>query len=162
MKSYLFVIFGSLPFLSSCDSNNSIQNGKSEIQEVENFIIEYYEVMSSRNWRAYQEFFSEKATLTTIWQDSTEIRQQIFSNTISEFVAQTANGPDSRPIFEEKPRTIDVEIKNNLASVWVKYEAKFGGKKDLIEWEGYDLFSLLKFNDKWYITSITYISDEYE
>lgn len=160
MKSYLFVIFGSLLFLSSCGNSNSIQNGNSEIKEVENFIVDYYEEMSARNWSAYQGFFSEKATLTTIWQDSTEIRQQIFTNTISEFVAQTANGPDSQPIFEEKPLKIEVEIKNNIASVWVKYEAKFGNQNELLEWKGYDLFSLLKFNNKWHITSITYVSVE--
>lgn len=107
-------------------------------------------------------FFSEKATLTTIWLDTSDTNPQIFTNTISEFVAQTANGPDSQPVFEEKPLTIDVEIKNNLASVWVKYEAKFGSENEIIEWKGHDLFSLLKFNDKWYITSISYISDESE
>jgi len=55
---------------------------------------------------------------------------------------------------------IDVKINNNLASVWVKYETKFGSKNKLMEWTGNDLFSLLKFNDKWYIISITYLSGE--
>ena len=158
MKSYVLVILGSLLFLSSCDNNNSA-NGNTEIKEVENFIVEYYEVMSSRNWSAYQDFFADKAILTTVWHESSDADPQIFTNTISEFVAQTANGPDSKPIFEEKPLTIEVELKNNLASVWAKYEAKFGSANELVEWEGYDLFSLLKHNDKWYITSITYLSD---
>lgn len=54
-----------------------------------------------------------------------------------------------------------VEVKGNLASVWVKYEARFGTEDNLIQWKGTDLFSLLRFNDRWYITSLTYVSDEF-
>jgi len=93
------------------------------------------------------QLFSEKATLTTIWPDSSDTNPQIFTKTILEFVSQTANEPDSQPIFKEKPLTIDVNLKNNLASDWVKYEAKVGSKNEPIEWKGYDLFSLLKFNN---------------
>ena len=160
MKSNIILVFGSLLFFLSCDNNYSVNTGDSETKEVENFIVRYYEVMSSRNWSAYQEFFSEQAVLTTIWQDSTNTGLQIFTSSISDFITQTDYGPDSQPIFEENPINIDVEIKNGLASVWVKYEAKFGSENELIEWKGYDLFSLLKFNSKWHITSITYLSDE--
>lgn len=157
MKNHLFVIFGFLLFVSSCGSKKSVNNDNSETQEVESLILEYYEVMSARNWPAYREFFSEKAILTTVWQDSTEANPQIFSNTISGFLAQTSSGPDSQPIFEEKPVHIEMEIKNNLAAVWVNYEAKFGSENNLIEWKGYDLFSLIKFEDQWKIASLTYI-----
>lgn len=160
MKNYVLVIFGLLLLLSGCGEKKFINNINPEIEEVENFIVEYYKVMSSRNWLEYQEFFSDKAILTTIWQDSAGAKKQIYTNSISDFVAQTADGPDSQPIFEENPIDMDVKIKNNLASVWVKYEAKFGSEHNLIEWTGYDLISLLKFNNKWYITSITYVSDE--
>lgn len=162
MKKIFIVLFWSATVLYSCGINTTAESDNPKIKEIENFIVDYYEVMSSRNWSAYQLFFSEKATLSTIWQESVDTDIKIFTNSISEFVAQTANGPDSQPIFEEKPLSIDVEINNNLASVWVKYEAKFGSEKELIEWKGYDLFSLLNFNDKWYVTSITYVSNESE
>jgi len=156
MKKIIILII-SLPIvLLSCNNNRSVQSENSQIKYVENFIVQYYEVMSSRDWSAYQELFAEKATLTTIWRDSTETKRLIFTNTISEFVAQTANGPDSQPIFEEKPLKIDIEIKNNLAAVWVEYGAKFGRENELIEWKGYDLFSLINFEGNWKIASLTY------
>ena len=158
MKNCLLVIFGLLLLFSSCDHKKSINTNNSELREVESFIVEYYAVMSARNWSAYREFFSEKAILTTVWQDSTETTPQIFSNTISEFIAQTASGPDSQPIFEEKPIHIEIEIKADLAAVWVNYEAKFGSENNLIEWKGYDLFSLIKFEGKWKIASLTYVA----
>ncbi len=160
MKKHFIACFCFSLALLSCDDNTTDTSYNLKTKEVEAFIVNYYEVMSSRNWSAYQDLFSEKATLTTIWLDTSDTSPLVFTNTISEFVAQTANGPDSQPIFEEKPIMIDVDIKNNIASVWVKYEAKFGNENELIEWKGYDLFSLLKLNDKWYITSINYVSDE--
>ena len=116
--------------------------------------------MSQRNWNAYKAFFADKATLTTIWQEPNDLKPKLLTNSITEFLAQTENGPDSQPIFEEKPIKIDIKRKKNLANAWVYYEAKFGTKDNLIEWKGYDLISLLKFDNKWYITSITYVSDD--
>jgi hypothetical protein len=72
----------------------------------------------------------------------------------------TPEGPDSQPIFEEQPLKIEVVRSGDLASVWVHYQAKFGTKNDLMEWTGYDLFSLIRFNKKWYISSLTYYADE--
>lgn len=160
MKNYLLVLLGLLAFCSGCDSKSIASKRSEEAKTVESFIVDYYDVMSARDWDAYAEFFAEKAILTTVWADSSETQKHLFSSTISEFIAQTPNGPDSQPIFEEKPTKIDIEIKNNLAAVWVKYEAKFGTRENLFEWKGYDLFSLLKHNGQWYITSITYLSDE--
>lgn len=155
MKKYLFAIIVFI-FLISCENHNTNHESDVKTKEIETFIIDYYSVMTSRNWTAYRDFFSDKATLTTIWQESTETNAQIFSNTISDFISQTANGPDSQPIFEEKPINIEIEIKDNLAAVWIKYEAKFGNDKELKEWKGYDLISLIKFENQWKITSLTY------
>lgn len=155
MKNHLFVI---IYFFSLISCENPNLNHESDIatKEIETFIIDYYSVMTSRNWTAYRDFFSDKASLTSIWQESTETNAQIFSNTISDFISQTANGPDSQPIFEEKPIDIEIEIKENLAAVWVKYEAKFGSDNELIEWKGYDLFSLIRFENQWKIISLAY------
>ena len=51
-------------------------------------------------------------------------------------------------------------MKNNLANAWVKYEAKFGTKDQLMEWKGIDLFSFIKYNEEWKIVSIVYESEE--
>ena len=133
-----------------------------EVAALNAFITQYYSVMSNRDWKAYKAFFTEKAILTTIWQGPNDAKPTLFFNSITEFLAQTKNGPDSQPIFEEKPLEIDIDVKHNLASVWVKYTAKFGTENNLMQWKGYDVFSLIKFNDKWYITSLTYASDESE
>lgn len=156
MKSFLIVIFWLLFLFLGCDNNGMSSKGSSEMKAVEEFITDYYLVMSARNWTAYRNYFSEKASLTTIWQDSSETKPQLFSSTIEEFISQTANGPDSQPIFEEKPIHIEIEIRGSLAAIWVKYEAKFGSKDKLIEWSGFDLFSLIKYDDKWKIASLTY------
>lgn len=147
----------SLLLLSCKDSHAQDETSN---QELETFITDYYSVMSQRDWKAYEAFFAEKATLTTIWQGPDDLKPTLLTNTITEFLAQTENGPDSQPIFEERPIKINIAREKNLASAWVYYEAKFGTSDNLIRWKGYDLFSLLKFNNKWHIISITYISDE--
>lgn len=159
MTKLAYFIFFSLLLISCKKSNETtkIENGHSEI---ETFITEYYTVMSQRDWDAYKAFFAEKATLTTIWQGQNDVKPELLTNSITEFLAQTENGPDSQPIFEERPLKIDIERNNNLANAWVYYEAKFGTEDNLFQWKGYDLFSLLKFENKWYITSLTYVSDE--
>jgi len=144
----------------SCKNSNETTKVENKNYEIETFITNYYSEMSQRDWDTYKTFFADKAILTTIWQEPNDLEPKLLTNSITEFLAQTANGPDSQPIFEERPISIDITRKRNLANAWVYYEAKFGTENNLIEWKGYDLFSLLKFKDKWYITSITYVSDE--
>jgi hypothetical protein len=112
--------------------------------------------MSDRDWQAYAGFFIPGGTLTTIWQSEGDPEPKITTNTISEFMAQTKDGTDNKPIFEEKPLDIEVTITNNLASVWAKYEARFGTQEELMEWRGYDLFSLIRYKGDWKIVSIVY------
>jgi glutathionylspermidine synthase len=116
--------------------------------------------MSQRDWNAYKAFFADKAILTTIWQEPNDLEPKVLTNSITEFLAQTENGPDSQPIFGERPIKINITREGNLANAWVYYEAKFGTEDNLLQWKGYDLFSLLKFNGKWHIISITYLSDD--
>ncbi len=155
MKYVLTALLGFL-LINGCSDAHSIKKNDSSLVELETLITEYYSIMSSRNWTVYREFFTDKAVLTTLWQDSTDTKLRLFTNTITEFVNQTENGPDSQPIFEEKPIKIDVRIEDNLASAWVRYKAKFGTENNLIEWKGNDVISFIKYNDTWYITSITY------
>ena len=162
MEKYIYYIILCLLLSISCKDSNETETTLSESgnSELDFFITDYYSVMSNRDWNAYKAFFADKAVLTTIWQQQDDLEPKLLTNSITEFLAQTKDGPDSQPIFEEKPIKIDITRKNNLANAWVYYEAKFGTKDQLIEWKGYDLFSLLRYKDKWKIVSITYLSEE--
>lgn len=153
-----YIIFCLL--IVSCKEPNEPNQVQIDNSELEAFITNYYSVMSQRDWSNYKTFFADKAILTTIWQGPNDLEPKLLTNTITEFLAQTESGPDSQPVFEEKPIKIEIKRKNNLASAWVYYEAKFGMENNLMEWKGYDLFSLLEFDNKWNITSITYISSD--
>lgn len=130
-----------------------------EEKEVNDLLQSYYQVMSDRDWPKYKRFFAEKATLTTIWQPEEASSPEIHTNTISEFLAQTGEGPDSQPIFEEKMTGAEIEVRGNLAYAWVKYEAKFGTAEQLMEWKGLDLFSFIRFKKEWKIASLVFESE---
>ncbi len=148
----LILLFGCVPR----EEKRTQQNPSNIEKEINQLLHDYYNTMSERDWLMYKEFFSDKATLTTIWQVDSAGSPIIFTNTITEFLAQTENGPDSQPIFEEKLLNAEVSVKHNLAQAWVKYEAKFGTEENLYEWQGYDLFSLIRFEGKWQIVSIVF------
>lgn len=134
-------------------------HGKQEQQNIEAILQSYYQNMSDRDWTSYQRFFSPDATLTTIWPAEGTNTPQIHTNTISEFLAQTSEGPDSQPIFEEKMIKSEITCKGNLAQAWVNYEAKFGSKDSLLEWKGLDLFSFIRHNGEWKIVSLVFESE---
>ncbi|MDX1684289.1 MAG: nuclear transport factor 2 family protein [Saprospiraceae bacterium] len=129
------------------------------VAEVDSFLHHYYSVLSERDWQAFEQCFWKDATLTTVWQTSKDSVPKVFTNSITEFLAQTSQGPDSQPIFEESPTTIEVEVRGNLARAWVNYKAKFGSEADLLEWKGVDLFSLLRHDGEWRIVSVVYEND---
>jgi hypothetical protein len=158
MKKITYYIIICL-LIVSCKKTNEAAQAENSNLELETFITNYYSVMSQRDWVAYKSFFADKAILTTIWQEPNDLAPKLHTNSITEFLAQTENGPDSQPIFKERPIKINIIKEKNLASAWVYYEAEFGTEDNLIQWKGYDVFSLLKFKDKWHIISITYISD---
>jgi hypothetical protein len=142
-----------------CCSCTSERNVDSETAQLQQLLVDYYQTMSDRDWKRYQTFFSKEATLTTVWQSESDSIPQLFSVTISEFIAQTPQGPDSQPIFEEKMVDSEISIRNNLAQAWVKYEARFGTSDHLMEWKGIDLFSFIKFENEWKIVSLAYESE---
>jgi hypothetical protein len=144
-------------FLISCDSDKPPTQENTEINA---FLENYYRTFSQRDWEAYKDFFIDEAILTTIWQSEEDSVPVIFTNTISQFIEQTGAGPDSQPIFEERMVSSEIKVQNGLASAWVAYKAKFGSEENLMEWSGLDLFSLIKHENRWYIASLTYVSDE--
>ncbi len=158
MKSTVLIII-TLLMVSSCNEPSRHNSQSAESQELEKFINNYYEIMSDRQWQQYQQLIIAKASLTTIWSASPQSEPTIFTSSIEEFLAQTDQGPDSQPIFEEKPLEIEVEIRGDLANVWAKYEARFGSETELTKWKGTDLFTLMRFQGQWYITSLTYLSE---
>ena len=127
--------------------------------EIRDFLNQYYQTMSSRQWSAYRGFFWDKATLTTIWATDSTSAPTVQISTIDEFISKTGEGPDSQPIFEESMTSVDIQIKKNLAQAWATYDAKFGNKEELMEWSGMDLFSLMKHEGEWKIVSLAFSSD---
>ena len=149
------VVLALIALLASCQSTGQ-QSSKTE-KEIESFLTDYYATFSSRNWPAFKRFFWENAVMATPW--PVDGNESVYIFTIDEFLAQTGEGPDSQPIFEE--RMIDFEFKSEgkLATVWANYEAKFGTDGDLTEWSGKDVFTLMYHNGKWGIVSLAYVTE---
>lgn len=130
---------------------------KAEQDTLRVWIESYYDVMSQRDWNQYQEYFWKGATLTTIWQPDGEEQPGVIVTTIHDFIAKTSEGPDSQPIFEEKMTALpEIEIVNRIAIVKAKYHVKFGKANALQEWDGLDVFVLMKYEGEWRIVSLTY------
>lgn len=162
MKKAVFSVLVFLLFFQ-CESGKEapVQQAPPSTLELEQLIIDYYDIMSDRDWAAYAEYFTEKAVLTTVWQAPQDSVPTMNLNTISDFLAHTAEGPDSQPIFEEKPTEIEISRRGeDLAAAWVRYDAKFGTEAQLMTWSGYDLFSFIKYGGEWKIASLTYASVE--
>ena len=51
---------------TSCDPQVSNADERTASNEMKEFITDYYNVMSDRDWIAYEKFFTEEAVLTTI------------------------------------------------------------------------------------------------
>ncbi len=150
----LILILGFLNFSYSQEASNATESEEAVLREV---ITSYYHDMSDRDWATYKSYFTEDAMMTTIWKAPSDDEPRINSYSINDFLKQTRKGPDSRPVFEEKPLSIEISIRHDLATAWVKYAAKFGTKKDLIEWQGYDLFSFIRYKGEWKIASLAYV-----
>ncbi len=156
---YLFVMICSL---SACDrsgksSSHTLPTDNSTSDSIHNFLKEYYDVMSSRQWLEYRDFFWDNATLTTAWQPPDASVPRVSIITIDDFISQTSLGPDSKPIFEEKMTSVpDIQITNNIAVAKAAYEVKFGTKDSLLNWKGHDVFTLMRHNRKWTIVSVVY------
>ena len=153
------ILLLSIHFYGCQSSEKQIGLSEEEI-ELKELLSNYYNIMSERDWQEYKSFFSEDATLTSIWQPPGKDEPDIHTNTITSFLTQTNDGPDSQPIFEEKMISADITVKSNLACAWVNYEAKFGSSDNLMKWKGMDLFSFIKHKGDWKITGLTFESVE--
>jgi hypothetical protein len=157
MTAYrILIAFFFLCQISCSDRSGSGQDFDSSEREVHQFLEIYYQTFSNRDWLEFRELFVDNAILTTVWQEDSASSPAIHTNTISEFLAQTKEGPDSQPVFEERMVSAKISVKQNLAQAWVEYDAKFGSKESIQEWSGYDLISLIRFDGQWKIVSIVF------
>jgi hypothetical protein len=118
-----------------------------------------YREMSARDWPAYRARFWPQATLTTVWQPPGEPRPRVVVTTIESFLAHTAQGPDSKRIFEERLLGQEVRVTGNLAQVWARYEARFGDPGNVAVWRGIDAFTWMKHDGTWRITGLAYTDE---
>ena len=160
------LVLATVVLLSACNSQQVVTQtstgdfGKTSPaarDSIRSFLEGYYDTMSARDWDAYRTYFWDEAILSTIWQKPGEDRARIFINTVDEFVAQSAEGPDSKPIFEEKMSGEPfIWIGENMATAHARYHAKFGTKEELLEWDGIDVFTLMRHGNQWKIISLAY------
>lgn len=128
-------------------------------REVDSLVAQYYREMSARNWSAYRDHFWPQATLTTVWQPPGEAEPKVVVTTIESFLANTAQGPDSKPIFEERLLSNETRVVADLAHVWARYEARFGDSSSVMTWRGIDAFTWMKHDGRWRIVSVAYTDE---
>jgi SnoaL-like protein len=141
---------------SKTDSAPPAGINQPEKKEIKDLLTRYYTDMSSRDWKKYRSYFWDSATITTAWQRPGDSAEKVNVITIDEFIRQTPNGPDSKPVFEERMTGADITVNNNLANVWADYQAKFGTKDSLVVWKGKDLFSIMRHRGEWKIISLSF------
>lgn len=128
-------------------------------QTLRSAVAQYYLDMSTRDWETYASYFWPNATLTTIWQPPGEDAPRVVVTSIEEFLKHTSEGPDSKPIFEERLLSQKVRMVNNLAHVWAHYEARFGDSTGVSTWRGYDAFTWMKYDSTWRIVALAYTDE---
>ena len=154
----LFLLACEVRTENSTSRTNIIDSQTTESDVVETRLKEYYERMSERNWKAYEKYFWNGATVTTAWKQPGDTVSTVDVTTIGDFLKETALGPDSQPVFEEKMLNSKITVEKNLCTAWVEYEAKFGKPDSLQQWKGTDVFTLLKHNGEWRIVSLVFES----
>lgn len=121
----------------------------------------YYRDLSARDWSALRDHFWSGGTITTIWRPVGEERERVVVQTAAEFAEAGPEGPGSREIFEEEmvSHRIDADGSAGVATVWADYRARFGDPGDVTEWEGTDVFTLLRHDGRWRIASLVFVPE---
>lgn len=127
--------------------------------QVRDAVQRYYQVFSAREWPTYRDQFWPQATLTTVWQPPGASAPDVVVTTIEDFLAHTDEGPDAQPVFEERLLAAEITVVGDLAMVWARYEAAFGTPDALVQWQGVDAFTWLRFGGEWRIVSVAYQSE---
>ena len=140
--------------LSPADSARSVDS-----TAVVAMIDAYYEDLSARDWDAFASHFWAGADITTVFSPPSDSVSRVVIMPVPDFVAGAPEGPDSREIFEELPEHTDVEVRGDLAVVWVRYRARFGDPGDVREWAGTDVFTLMRHDEVWKIVELAFTPD---
>lgn len=159
MKSSWAVAFVGVVVACSSGEDKQPPQATEDIQAVERFLYQYYSDMTARDWDRYRSNFWPNATITTVWQPPSDSVPRVDVTTIDDFIREAPSGPGSQPVFEESMLRSEISIRGNLAEAWVDYRARFGTKDSLLEWNGKDLFTLLRHDGEWKIVSIAFESD---
>ena len=159
----LKVLLLSLVVLFSCcvnrdETRTSVVSGEEEV--LEQILKSYYADMSARDWNKYRTYFWDQATITTAWQRPADSAVRVHVIGIDEFIRKTPEGPDSQPVFSEKMSGASIEVRNNLATAWVDYDAEFGTPDSLMRWSGTDVFTFLRHEGEWKIVSLVFESND--
>jgi hypothetical protein len=133
--------------------------GGTEEDRLRALVQQYYRDLSARQWPAYADYFWPRATLTTVWQPPGDSTPHVVSTPIETFLASTAAGPDSKPVFEERLLSQEVHVTGDLAQVWARYETRFGDSAAVRSWRGMDAFTWMRHEGRWRITSLGYADE---
>jgi hypothetical protein len=149
-----------LIILSACTVRRATPGAPDPDEEaVRAAVQQYYRDMSARDWPAYATHFWPRATLTTVWQAPGETAPRVVVTTIDSFLATTGQGPDSKPVFEERLLGQEMRVIGNLAQVWARYEARFGDSAAVQTWRGVDAFTWMKHEGTWRIVALAYTDE---
>lgn len=121
---------------------------------------EYYADFSARDWSRFADHFWDGAIISTAWQPPGDTTVRVEVQTVPGFIERAPFGPGSKEIFAEEMVSADVRISGRLAQAWVRYHARFGDPPDILEWEGFDAFALLRVGERWKIASLTFAAVE--
>ena len=122
-------------------------------------VTAYYNDFSARDWDAFASHFWPGADITTVFPPPGDSVPRVVIMPVPDFVARAPEGPGSREVFEERPEHIEVDVRGDIAVVWVRYRARFGDPGDVREWAGTDMFTLVRYDDVWKIVELAFTPD---
>ena len=119
----------------------------------------YYRDFSARDWPLFAGHFWPGATIAVVWQPPGEGAPRVTVTSVPDFVTAAPEGPGSREIFEERMVDARIRLTDGLAQAWVRYRVRFGNPGDVQEWDGVDVFTLLRHEGQWRIVSLAFQSE---
>jgi hypothetical protein len=137
------------------EATEAVEAARTEA-EVRAALLRYYADLTARDWRAVRQHFWSPGVLATVWQPPGQPRAMVELVPVDTFIARAPEGPDSKPIFEERMTDVVVRSHGNLAQAWATYTARFGEPGNVATWEGIDAFTLLRHDGAWRIVSLSY------
>lgn len=130
--------------LSSLAQQSLLPTNDAEL--VKNVIIELFDGYRAGDSTRVKNCFSSKATSQTAYFDKSGLSQLSNPSSIYKFISYIGGGLEKE--HDERIWDLEVNIDNNLATVWTKYAFYLGGEFSHC---GAENFLLIKQNNKWRI-----------